>query len=136
MHVPNLSVNLLSVSEVIKNGYVFLFDAEGCKIYDKENFEAQGEVKMTGSQVNGIYRLDTVDSRSNAIMFNDSAKAHANVIRVTSNLWHRRLGHLNYTDVNRLRDGLATGINFADSGTDELPCVLVLKANNQDSLLR
>lgn len=67
MHVPNLSVNLLSVSEVIKKGYIFLFYAEGCKIYDKENFEAQGEVKMTGSEVNGIYRLDTMDSRSNAI---------------------------------------------------------------------
>lgn len=57
MHVPNLSVNLLSVSEVVKKGYVFLFDADGCKIYDEDDFAAQREVKMRRSEINGIYRF-------------------------------------------------------------------------------
>ncbi|CAL1680876.1 unnamed protein product [Lasius platythorax] len=86
MHVPNLSVNLLSVSEIVKKDYVFLFDADKCKIYDGDDFVAQGEVKMTGTEINGMYRLDTVDARSNISEFNDPTNAHANVTKVTSNL--------------------------------------------------
>ncbi|KMQ81529.1 retrovirus-related pol polyprotein from transposon tnt 1-94 [Lasius niger] len=85
MHVPNLSVNL-SVSKIVKKGYVFLFDADGCEIYDEDDFVAQGEVKMTGTEINGIYRLDTVDARSNISEFNDPTNAHANVTKVTRKL--------------------------------------------------
>ncbi|KMQ86819.1 retrovirus-related pol polyprotein from transposon tnt 1-94 [Lasius niger] len=127
MHVPNLFVNLLSVSEIVKKGYVFLFNADGCKIYDEDDFVAQREVKMTGTEINGIYRLDAVDARSNTSKFNDPTNAHANVTKMTSNLWHRRLGHVNYTDVNRLKDDLATGINFANSDAVELPCKTCLE---------
>lgn len=35
MHVPDLAVNLLSVSQIVKNGNTVVFDSEGCSVYIK-----------------------------------------------------------------------------------------------------
>lgn len=37
MHVPELAVNLLSVSQIAQKGNTVIFNAEGCSIYNDEN---------------------------------------------------------------------------------------------------
>ena len=43
--VPNLKENLLSISQIMKNGYSIYFEKDTCKIYDRRRLEI-GEVKM------------------------------------------------------------------------------------------
>lgn len=77
LHVPKLSVNLLSVSQMCKNGKEVRFRGNKCTILDGD--EVMGEAVAIG----GLYRLRTVDS------------ARAAVTKVDGDIWHRRLGHLN-----------------------------------------
>ncbi|KAG5879846.1 hypothetical protein JTB14_020135 [Gonioctena quinquepunctata] len=56
--VPNLSANLLSVSTICKKGFIVAFDDAGCKMYDSEDCQIEGEAFVTATNVNGIHRLN------------------------------------------------------------------------------
>lgn len=51
--VPQLMTNLISVSQVVRNGNGIVFDKHGCEI-----FNTNGELVLTGKLVNNMYRLD------------------------------------------------------------------------------
>ncbi|CAB0000865.1 unnamed protein product, partial [Nesidiocoris tenuis] len=105
-YVPNLHVNLLSVSALVNKGYRVVFDADGCKILDEDS-TAKEALVATGSLKNGLYKLDV------------ERQMCANVAKVANldshTLWHRRLGHLNHHSMSLLKNGLATGVNFTDN---------------------
>ncbi|KAG7309402.1 hypothetical protein JYU34_005369 [Plutella xylostella] len=52
-YVPNLTVNLLSVSAMVQKGFEVVFSSGMCKISDN------GVVVATGTLCNGAYQLDT-----------------------------------------------------------------------------
>lgn len=54
MCVLELITNLLSVSQLIKNGNVVKYNTNCCKIYSK-----QKELFATDYLMNGVYRLNT-----------------------------------------------------------------------------
>ncbi|KAG5895011.1 hypothetical protein JTB14_002435 [Gonioctena quinquepunctata] len=54
MYAPDAAVNLLSISEIVRNGYKVIFDNTGAKIIDSMN-----KTVATGSETNGIYQLET-----------------------------------------------------------------------------
>lgn len=85
--VPNLCTNLLSVSQIVKNGLSVLFDGKGCSIRNKE-----GMLLVKASLVNGMYKLDT--QKATALL----AKG-----KTAKNLWHRRLGHIGMENLKRMR---------------------------------
>lgn len=98
LHVPDLSVNLLSVSSIVKNGNKVIFDASGCTI-----FNANNAIVAQCNETDGVYKLRvSAVSRS---MF--SKVNHNNLVK-----WHRRLGHLNYQSMCSMRDGAVEGIQF------------------------
>ncbi|KAG5899194.1 hypothetical protein JTB14_026947 [Gonioctena quinquepunctata] len=111
--VPNLSANSLSVSTICKKGYIVAFDDAGCKMYDSEDCHIEGEAAVTATNVNGIYRLDIQED-------------FVNLATSTSNLWHKRLGHLNRVSMKSLRDGLASGIKFSNDDLDS-PCIACIE---------
>jgi len=80
--VPNLKENLLSIGQMMENGYSLHFEKDTCKIYDSRKIEI-GQVKMEKR------------NRSFPISFkpgtNISMKAEVDY----SWLWHRRFGHFN-----------------------------------------
>ena len=64
-----------------------------------------GIVIATGSHdvTNGLFPLE---ERKDSFAMAVSSKA------VDSATWHRRMGHLNYSNLKMLKDGLASGITF------------------------
>lgn len=98
LFVPNLTTNLLSVSRIIANGNRVEFDEHGCSIYNSQN-ECIGIAKLE----NGVYRLNVKTEQ----MFAAS-------VTVSSIVWHRRLAHINSTDIQKLKNGLVEGVKFSD----------------------
>ena len=76
--VPELCVNLLSVSQMIKNDHSVVFNKKGCVIFNKDK-----KLIASGTLENDLFKLDTAknDDRAYSVK-NDSV------------LWHRRMGHV------------------------------------------
>lgn len=85
-YIPDLCVNLLSVSQMVKNGNTVIFDINGCKILNKEK-----SVVATGILLNDMFKLN--------VKTNESACASANIKSDDSVLWHRRLAHTNFKTI-------------------------------------
>lgn len=97
--VPNLTTNLLSVSELIKNGNNVIFESNRCLIYN-----AKGDLVADSILKNGVYKLNLKEESSLLVSLN-----------VDGELWHRRLGHLNSTDMNKMKHGLVEGLDYPDN---------------------
>lgn len=78
-YIPNLCVNLLSVSQMAKNGCVIIFDINGCRIYKEKILIASGDLKNDMFQ----FKIKATET-AYAIKSDDSV------------LWHRRLAHANF----------------------------------------
>lgn len=109
LHVPDLSSNLLSVSQLCQKGHTVVFKNDGCQIFDRDM-----DIVATGRHVNNMFLLNISNNRC----FLTEAKSE-------SLLWHRRLGHLNYQDLCKLRT-IADGIVFRSTQLVE-PCIDCLK---------
>lgn len=83
-YAPCLAHNLLSVGQLILNGYSILFDNESCSIQHKQYGSKIFHVQMT---TNRMFSLDVSVGIENSAL----------VVKVDleSNLWHLRYGHLN-----------------------------------------
>lgn len=92
MCVPQLTTNLLSVSQLVRRGNTVIFDESGCRIFNQHN-----EVIAIGELYNNMFRLKI---------------QHIDLCMQTSlnsaSVWHRRLGHLS--------DSVLTKMNTAVSG--------------------
>lgn len=84
--VPEYNVSLLSVNKMIKDSKFFVgFDEHKCYTQDLSLSKIVG----TGSESGGLYLFDElVNGESNLAMCNSVF-----VCRVSSELWHQRLGH-------------------------------------------
>lgn len=102
VYVPDLKVNLLSVSQIVKKGCSVLFKSTGCGIYDLHQ-----NVIATGTLKNDLFQLD---------LKNEHVACHTSV---NSMLWHRRLGHINFGSLNRIKNGLASDFKFSDINTNK-----------------
>lgn len=91
LYVPDLRTNLLSVAKITDRGLKVLFDNKTAKIVDKAN-----RVMLTCDRKDGLYFLREKDIRENA----NSAEngEHDSRLNLTQ-LWHRRMGHLNFRDL-------------------------------------
>lgn len=101
LYVPELTTNLLSVSQIIAKGNKVNFNDRGCYIYN-----AQGICIGEASLENDVYKLKTASSQP--LM---AAAAQSSIPSIT---WHRRLGHINACDLSKLRNGAVEGVNFRD----------------------
>jgi len=80
--VPNLKENLLSISQMMENGYSLYFEKDTCKIYDSRKIEI-GQVKMEKR------------NRSFPISFKPVTNIAMKAEVDDSWLWYRRFGHFN-----------------------------------------
>ena len=110
--VPNLSINLLSVSQIIQNGNKVSFEKEVA--YSNIQNVLIGKANLE----NGVYRLNI---KSGSLMA-CSAKT------MTSDIWHRRLGHINSKDLNAMRNGAVEGLSYIDKAeVDKSNCITCCK---------
>lgn len=96
--VPTLATNLLSVSELIRNGNSVVFEPDRCLIRNR-----LGVIVAEAELVNNVYKL--ILQKETCLL--SSSKADGQT-------WHRRLGHLNSTDMNKMKQGLVNGMNYSD----------------------
>lgn len=94
LYVPELTTNLLSVSQLIKNGNKVIFEEKGCKV-----FNSQGTLVSNASLIDNVHRLN----------FQKSKQTLLAGTALTSEVWHRRFAHLNYKDLNLMNDGAVQG---------------------------
>jgi len=80
--VPNLKENLLSIGQMMENGYSLYFEKGTCKIYDNRKREI-GQVKMEKR------------NRSFPISFKPGTNIAMKAEVDDSWLWNRRFGHFN-----------------------------------------
>ena len=104
--VPELTTNLLSVSQLIKNGNKILFTKDGCNIYN-----INGELVAMASLINGVYKLRLSEGMLAASV-------------VSSNTWHRRLGHINSNYLNKMSDAVE-GLSLRENAKISKSCCTV-----------
>lgn len=114
LHVPDLSMNLISVSDLTKKNCSINFDKEGCTIQNKNRIIASCQ------EVDGIYEL--TEKKNNVVNVTLSNQNGQNV-NIT-NIWHKRLGHLNRNYMAEMQK-IVTGMEFKSSDLCEpcIPCI-------------
>jgi len=85
--VPDLRLNLLSVSKITDRGYTVTFDKFTGKVIDKA-----GNTALIAERIDNLYFLREVNARCNAAIASARSKD-------AFNLWHRRMGHVNARDL-------------------------------------
>ncbi len=108
-YVPQLTTNLLSVSQLIRNGNKVIFEASCCKIYNKK-----GDLVAIADVHNNVYKLNYRKTNDNLLV----ASA------VTGDIWHRRFGHLNYGDLKLMSEGSVEGFDCKGKLNSNEVCVV------------
>jgi hypothetical protein len=89
LYVPKINQNLVSVGQLIESGYSIVFNDGVCDIKDK----------------NGVLLLSTkMMNRSFNVNWKEVCLSANTYENNESVLWHKRLGHFNYTTLKRMVD--------------------------------
>lgn len=114
LYIPKLAANLLSVSAMVKNGCKVNFRDKGCDIYNPD-----GKLICSATLTNNLYLLNTRREVFSNLTCSDGVN---DVV-----LWHRRMGHLNFTDVNKLPECTEGVSPFSDINKDPITCTTCLE---------
>lgn len=97
-YVPDLRMNLLSVSKITDKGNKVIFEREKARVIDNN-----GNLIFIANRVNNLYKLQASQSYS---------AVESNVC-VEKKDWHERLGHLNYNDMKNMSKGKVHGLKMS-----------------------
>jgi hypothetical protein len=86
--VPDLTANLLSVSQLLRQGNSVQFSSTGAEIYNRKNI-----LVATASLINGVYKLNAPVCLAAAVV-------------ESADLWHRRLGHVNSQSLQKMQNAV------------------------------
>lgn len=115
---PNLAANLLSVSQIAKNGKRIVLEEDYCKIINKNN----NKVVASANLVNGIYKLNCAQNENKHN--NDTV---GNVFTIVNyDLLHRRLGHISFDLVN----ATATANELKINSKGKTKCIVCVKGKH------
>ncbi|GAA0144243.1 hypothetical protein LIER_04740 [Lithospermum erythrorhizon] len=96
LYVPDIDQNLLSVGQLVENGFKVIFENKVCLIKD-ENDNDVFKIKMRGKS----FSLNPVEEEQVACL----------AIATTTELWHKRLGHFHHAALlNMQKKELAFGL--------------------------
>jgi hypothetical protein len=103
LYVPTIRTNLLSVSKLTDKGYDVRFSKDGQAIIQKD------KSITTAYKKNSMYQVKV--STCFLLASKPTIQSRKRKPRFSIELWHDRLGHLNFTDIRKLSD-MATGIRI------------------------
>lgn len=109
--VPELTNNLLSVAQIVENGNTVVFDRNGCSVYNEED-----DLIVQAKVSNGVYKLENQNVSCMQATATDELMT-----------WHRRLGHINYADLRKMKNGIVDGISFAESSSGIADCEVCME---------
>lgn len=95
LHVPDLAVNLLSISEITGKDKRVVFQEDKCHVYNKND-----DILATARLIDGMYVLN--QEKEESLVYASGKKDNFNI-------WHRRLGHLNQESLMLLKKEMSTG---------------------------
>src|SRR5215216_1298616 len=109
-------MNIVSGSCLMRSGYSFKSENNGCSIYMNEIFYGHA------SMMNGLFLLD-LDNNVTHIHNVDAKRINLND-NISVYMWHCRLGHIGVKRMKNLHlDGLLESLDFESFGTCE-PCLM------------
>lgn len=91
--IPNLCVNLLSVSQLVLIDYEVIFNKRGCKIIDKNS-----NLIATGRFEDNMFKLNIAEQCAYSVKSDNIA------------LWHKRLGHVRLGNMKFLNIKVPSGL--------------------------
>jgi transposase InsO family protein len=115
MFIPDFHRNLFSVSCARRKGFKVIFDEDDVLI------SKGGVLTSTGRLVGTLYKLDLAPAREVHLV----AKGGEDLTSLE--LWHRRMGHLNFSylmDIKKGGEVEGLGFNEGDTHGDCTPCLL------------
>jgi transposase InsO family protein len=115
LHTPDAKTSLLSISRLDDAGLKATFLDGKCQIRTRD-----GKTLAIAPVRNHLYCLE-----GKAVTGDASKREEANAANSHTNIevWHRRLGHLNYRSVRDLHlKGLVKGMDLSDEPVPEAPC--------------
>ncbi|KAG5873370.1 hypothetical protein JTB14_022973 [Gonioctena quinquepunctata] len=118
-YVPDLKVNLLSVSQIVQKGNKVNFNSEGAHIIN-----AQGKTIATATLKNNLFKIDRPSE--NAMLTRSDMLGNAL-------LWHKRMGHVNFPNLNKLKNGLVHGIQFHEKIPEGFVCEICATKSDDSS---
>lgn len=102
MFLPGLKVNLLSVSRATDRDHTVIFNRNGARIID-----SSGDLVLTARNENGLFIVNEKVRGEGQFAMITAADRPA-----STDLWHRRLGHVNYNSLYRMANKkVVTGID-------------------------
>ena len=102
LYAPGIGTNLLSVSKLTDKGCNVLFSKNGQATIQGNRLLA------TAYRKSGMYQVQV----STCFLVRNSVQTQKRRPRFPIELWHQRLGHLNFTDVRKLTD-IAMGVRIS-----------------------
>lgn len=101
LYVPDISVNLLSVSKITDRGHKVIFEKEKAYVVEKT-----GKMTLTARKKNGLYYFES--GRKESAKY--TPQNGSDIME-----WHRKLGHINERDLKKMStDNLMYGLNLND----------------------
>ncbi|CAL8092091.1 unnamed protein product [Prunus armeniaca] len=97
--VAGLKENLLSVGQMMEHGYVLIFGSNKAEIYDDSSLS------------NLVAKVQMKGNRSFPLKLHTTLQVALRANVESSLIWHRRMGHLNFTNLKLLQDqGMVLGL--------------------------
>ncbi|CAH2100383.1 unnamed protein product [Euphydryas editha] len=126
LFVPKLSTNLISVSKLIDNNFNVTFNRGGCIITD-----LKGKHIASALSENGMFRFksttcEPLHNKVNCMFLHGQEATNSAVTdrELLAELWHKRLGHINYRDLHNIWDRIPSGSLFQKNDISKcVPCL-------------
>ena len=113
LYVPSISRNLVSLSRLDVDGYSFKFGNKSVSLFKNTSFIGSGILH------DGLYKLklDNLFAESLLTLHHNVGTKRSLMNENSSNLWHKRLGHISRERLERLvMDGILPNLDFTDLG--------------------
>jgi hypothetical protein len=120
---PSLGFNLLSISKMVKNGHIAIFDDKGAYIIESKHVSpnllnhAKSNAFIVGQLKNDLFEFDPLIEKKEAKV--NTANGTVDNFQT----WHKRLGHLNATDM-KILENRCNGLNLKGELNDCETCII------------
>jgi hypothetical protein len=100
LHIPNLSENLMSVSQIVNKDFIAVFAREDCKIYHKNYVKIEGVQMFNAPHVDNLFKFNGDNLGQASVSKAELSEAESDIEEDSKRAdnfktWHKKLGHIN-----------------------------------------